>query len=142
MFPRAGMNIPSEKAAGDSLPVLLALTAARKGKMRSRARKKTKFKGGSRGENQLVLKRTVPAAFACVARDLFSIYFSVFVGYRRAEQRPCWLRRVPNPGAGRARNPGCAGRAGAPSPEAAAGFVCEGKQNFNELCFHSLGLET
>ena len=40
------------------------------------------------------------------------------------------------------RGQGCAGRAGAPSPEAAAGFVCEGKQNFNELCFLSSGLET
>ena len=77
-FPRAGRNIPLGRAAGNSPPVLLALIAVREGKIRSRAGKKTVQRRLPAG-NQLALKRTVPVAFVCIARDLFSIYFPLFV---------------------------------------------------------------
>ena len=49
LYARAGTS-PWGEQRGRSPPALLASIAARKGKVRSRAWKKTEFKGGFRGE--------------------------------------------------------------------------------------------
>lgn len=98
------------------------------------------------GGNRLALKRTVPQAFVCVARDLFSIYFLLFVVYRRLKNGVAGCMGAPIGVQGEPPFP--AARAGlcrqgwGTQPRGAARFVCEGKQNFNEPCFHSSGLET
>lgn len=131
-----------EHPLGDSPPVPLASIAVRKGKIQSWTWKKTELKGCSWGET--CVREDGPRGTCAHCKRFIWYLFPCVCCLQEAEQWRCWLRGTPIRVRGEPEfravqaelcRQGCAGRAGAPSPEAAAGFVCEGRQNFNELPF-------